>query len=272
MKTKKKHPNNCVFWQLATVPCLLNPGRRKPCWFFYVRVPWVQVCCLVIMVLVFLPGFWCTCLLIHHSSACLLFWWCQEAVGYKKSGTEGHCIPWALTIICSLHSRHLKTFLTGSTHHWKGFYKGTCVLKWEGTDVNPGLAASTSFPEPKGKSWAHRESQWCLVCTERGMGPEKGQASPGNTGEGRDDSVLLLNLVYCAEQPPRTYTWRRIGDGSCPWTLLLGESGVYCSVQRCPPRVSPALCTEVSGQTQSLGIDKSVSFHLHAGSNNGDRP
>lgn len=29
------------------------------------------------------------------------------------------------------------------------------------------------------------------------MGLGKGQASPGNTGEGRDDSLLLLNLVYC---------------------------------------------------------------------------
>lgn len=179
-----------------------------------------------------LLGFWCTYLLTHCSSACLLFWWWQEAVGYRKSGTEGHCIPGALTVICSLHSRHLKTFLTGSTHHWKGFYKGTCVLKWEGTDVNPGLAASTSFPEPKGRSWAHRESssQWCLVCTERGMGPGKGQASPGNTGEGWDDSVLLLNLVYCADQPPRAYTWHRICEGSCPWALLLGESGVFCDI------------------------------------------
>lgn len=181
------------FCQLATVPCLLNPGKRKPCWFFYVRVPWVQVCCLVIMVLVFLLGFWCTCLLTHCSSACLLFWWWQEAVGYKKSGTEGHCIPWALTIICSLHSRHLKTFLTGSTHHWKGFYKGTCVLKWEGTDMNPGLSASTSFPEPKGRSWAHRESssQWCLVCTERGMGLGKGKLPQGTLEKAE------MTVFYC---------------------------------------------------------------------------
>lgn len=55
------------------------------------------------------------------------------------------------------------------------------------------------------------------------MGPGKGQASPGNTGEGRDDSVLLLNLVYRADQPPSAYTDAELVMGAALELSCLGS-------------------------------------------------
>lgn len=95
-KTKNKIHNNCFCW--------LTRGA-KPHWLSYAWVHCVQVC-LVVVVLVFLVGFWCACLPSHHSSVWLLFWWWQETGGHKKSGTKWHHIHRALAFICSLRLRH----------------------------------------------------------------------------------------------------------------------------------------------------------------------